>query len=505
MLLRHLYLCLLLLVSSLAIHSQEHSTALPLVYIDTHDTPIGRESRTPATMTIVASAEADSLLLPPHPIAIKVRGKTAALYPKKSYSIEFVDSSQQETDVSLLGMRSDDDWILDAMYVDHARMRNRLCTDIWNAYNRIPHSDNEPKSLNGTRGTFVEVILDGEYNGLYCLTERIDRKQLKLKKHNGTQRGVSYKAVTWDNIMGYCSYDPYASTESLLWNGFELTYPDTPSTAAWQYLQALLEYLSADHTSDATFTDEIHRHLHLDNLVDYTLLITALYAPDNVAKNLYLSIYDTQADHRFFFTPWDMDATFGRTYDGSLIEQYAFSGSVPFGNQLISRLWHGDAQQFRKALAQRWHELRHTTLAPDSIAARIHTYQQLLESSGAFAREQARWPELCAENLAAEVSFMTTWYARNAQIIDSTLAQATTITPPHTASTPPHYTITEGLLTIDTPHTTATLHSIQGKLLYSATLATAHRIALPHSGIYILRIAVGEHLYTYKIHHSYKL
>ena len=499
---RHLYTCLLMLAMPLAMICQERAATLPRIYIDTQGLAIGQDSRYPATLSIVSPSKADSVVLPPHPIGIKVRGKSAAQYPKKSYSIEFVDSARQETDISLLGMRNDDDWILDAMYVDHARMRNRLCTDIWNAYNRITHNTDEPKALNGTRGTFVEVILDGQYNGLYCLTERIDRKQLKLKKYKDTYRGVSYKAVTWDNLMGYCSYDPMAPTETLLWNGFEAEYPGTDSTAGWEYLKEFLELISAAHTSDETFYDEIHEHLHIDNLVDYTLLINAVYAPDNVAKNLYLSIYDVAHDRRFFFTPWDMDATFGRTYDGTLIHRYAFSESVPFGNQLISRLWDEDALQFKQLLAQRWSALRLTTLSPDSVAARIHAYQELFESSGAFAREQARWPELCADKLAEEVDFMTAWYARNVQVIDSVLAHTTATHPLADTSLPPGYTIQGDHLTVDTPHATVALYSLQGATLYSATCPTVHSIVLPHKGVYILCIAIDGEIYTYKIVHT---
>ena len=495
---RHLYIYILLLVLPLISRGQECSTALPLLHIDTHGSTIGKESRTAATLTNVSPSQPDIPLLTPHTIGIKVRGKTAAQYPKKSYSIEFVDSAQNETDVQLLGMRNDDDWILDAMYIDQARMRNRLCTDIWNAYNRIPHHAQEPEAINGTRGTFVEVYLNGEYNGLYCLTERIDRKQLKLKKYKDDYRGVSYKATTWDNLMGYCSYNPQAPTETLVWNGFESEYPGEASQAGWEYLQEFLEFLSAAHTPDEQFAAQVHQHIHLDNLIDYTLLINAVYALDNVVKNLYLNIYNVQTDHRFFFTPWDMDATFGRTYDGTLIDQYAFTGSVPFGNQLIARLWENDVHHFRQSLTQRWGELKHTTLSPDSVAARIHAYQELLESSGAFAREQTRWPQLCAPDLAQEVSFMTTWYARNVEAIDSALHHASTVPP---VELQPQFHITTQGITIEHPSTTVTLYSAHGQIVYSAYHATSHSISLPQRGTYIMHITTGDRTYTTKIYY----
>ena len=496
---RYLFALCILFAMPFRGYSQEQSIALPTIYIDTHGAAIGRDTRTPATITIIHTSPADSILLPSHSIGIKVRGKTSAGFPKKSYSIEFIDSTQTEIDVQLMDMRSDDDWILDAMYVDHARMRNRLCTDIWNAYNRIPHHDQEPEAINGTRGTFVEVMLNGEYNGLYCLTERIDRKQLKLKKYKDEHRGVSFKAVTWDNLMGYCSYDPEAPTETLLWNGFESEYPGEASHAGWEYLQEFLEFQSAKHTTDEEFAKAIHQHVHWDNLIDYTLLVNAVYAPDNIAKNIYLSIYNVQADRRMFFTPWDMDATFGRTYDGSFLGEYGFTGSVPFSNQLIGRLWERNVDNFRQALIKRWNELKHTTLSPDSVAARINEYQKLFETTGAFAREQERWPALCAKDLAEETAFMNAWYTHNVAVIDSTLSNTDTEINWHQE---PQLYIADNHLIIDATDASVTLYSTRGNVLYNAISTTQHRIALPYTGIYLIRITDKAGTYTQKILHS---
>lgn len=43
-------------------------------------------------------------------------------------------------------MRSDNNWILDAMAVDRARMRNRVSTDLWLAFSTKPyHAAYTPK------------------------------------------------------------------------------------------------------------------------------------------------------------------------------------------------------------------------------------------------------------------------------------------------------------------------------------------------------------------------
>jgi hypothetical protein len=132
------------------------------------------------------------------------------------------------------------------------------------------------------------------------------------------------------------------------------------------------------------------------------------------------------------------------------------------------------------------------------VAARIHAYQELLESSGAFAREQARWPQLCAPDLAQEVSFMTFWYARNVEAIDSALYHSSTV--PSLELQPQLHITTQGI-TIDSPNAMVTLYSTHGQMLYNAYQHTSHSIALPQRGTYIIHITTGDRTYTTKIYY----
>lgn len=141
----------------------------------------------------------------------KYRGATALNQPKKSFNIKLKDPSDQKLFRSFFGLREDNNWILDAMAIDPGRMRNRVSTDLWNDFSRLPyHSATESNIINGTRGQFVELFINDQYNGLYCMTEKVDRKQLKLKKYDDstqTVRGVLYKSSSWtySNFLGHYS------------------------------------------------------------------------------------------------------------------------------------------------------------------------------------------------------------------------------------------------------------------------------------------------------------
>ena len=72
---------------------------------------------------------------------------------------------------------------MDAGQADLFRLRNRIATELWNDIASKPYyADQETDVLTGVRGQVVEVYLNNEYRGIYCLTECMDRKQLKIKK-----------------------------------------------------------------------------------------------------------------------------------------------------------------------------------------------------------------------------------------------------------------------------------------------------------------------------------
>ena len=110
----------------------------------------------------------------------------------RHYKIKFDDNH------SFFGLRNDNKWILDAGQADIFRLRNRIATELWNDFATKPYYINEqPKALSGVRGEVVEVYLNDEYRGIYCFTECMDRKQLKLKKfdQDGTIHGTLWKST----------------------------------------------------------------------------------------------------------------------------------------------------------------------------------------------------------------------------------------------------------------------------------------------------------------------
>jgi hypothetical protein len=264
-------------------------------------------------------------------ISVNVRGASSRVFPKKSYAVHLVDGSGADSDASLMGLRNDNSWILDAMYIDQSRMRNRLCTDIWNSYNNVPHIASEPTALNGTRGYMTEVFLNNKYWGIYCLTEKLDRKQLKLKK----EYGVSYKANERGPEVDLKGISPYDNNKGT-WGNWELSYPDLGDTPApdWKYLYDFVNFVSS--TSKDDFTSQVADKVDVNNMVDYYIFINILSAQDNETKNTFLSIYDYRKASKFFYSPWDLDSTLGRLWNGEKSTNFLMG---PGDNNLLDRLY----------------------------------------------------------------------------------------------------------------------------------------------------------------------
>ena len=304
-------------------------------------------------------------------------------------------------------------------------MRNRVATDLWNDFSSDPYYKSEEKNLiNGTRGHFVEVFLDDAYWGLYCMTERIDRKQLKLKKYQEetqTIRGLLYKSETWSysTMMGYVpdwgpntNYNlPGFNNYSTSWEGYDGKYPDLEDGEPfdWQPLYDAVEF--AGKSSAYAFRNEVEYYFDIPVWADYYLFIELILASDNHGKNVYLSVYDITESEKMLITPWDLDGVFGRRWNGSKVNSQLnfieFIVTHEHGeHNLLRRLKENNVIGFNDILKKRYDELRFTWFSEESLIERFEKYMDLFAQSGAGTRESERWGGL---NFTQEMDYFDDW------------------------------------------------------------------------------------------------
>ena len=406
-------------------------TSLPLITISTTETIVNEPKRVCHVSLIdpLNRTNNNQHYFPPHRAGIEIRGGLAQAFPKKSYAIEFwhpdIDEEVEEG-TSLLGIRNDGDWILDAMYVDRARIRNRVSMDLWTDINKVPHLAHKPNAVNGSRGYFVEVFLNDTYLGLYCLSDRVDRKQLKLDM----KEGFSYKASHWSLSTEFISGEASYNNSSDTWDGWELSYQSENSATLspmvkWEPLRDFIRFTVNSTNSD--FKSKLETKIDFANLVDYLLVTNALGADDNTGKNSFFSIYNN-ANSRFFITAWDFDATWGRKWEGSKIDlrdkEFIGVTGTPRAdsrycrpNAFFQRLMRENPSNIKQQMKVRWQQLRSDELSHNKLANRVEEYKQLLMSSGAYDRERSRWPGT-VEELNSETAFMISWMQNRLRQMD---------------------------------------------------------------------------------------
>ena len=427
-------------------------TFLPIVELNCSSVNSKAYTTGSLRVTDPASLGYDSLMI----AAFKYRGASSSNYPKRSYAIKLRDENGNSVDRKLLGYRSDNNWILDAMYIDLACMRNRVATDLWNAFECKPYyADREKKVRTGTRGKFVEVILNGQWWGLYCMTEKMDRKQLKLKKFvpaslsttgENEVHGVLYKSNQWtyEVFMGHESNDdndykqviyPHkkeSDYKNILgqetWCEYEFKYPDYEDEAVeWRPLHDAANMVA---TSFILNIDSVKSRFDYPMLRDYYLFIDLLLATDNHGKNLFWYAYDTQGPEgdKLSLAPWDLDGTFGQDWDGVITNTKDVT--LDF-DTYIKNYEHGQfaifdliksRSEWQQDLKDRYAELRiKGVISGDSIANRFANYASLFEASLADQREQNMWSKTYHsrhKDIQGGATYAESWIRRRVNWLD---------------------------------------------------------------------------------------
>ncbi len=317
-----------------------------------------------------------------------LRGNTSRMYPKKGYKLSLIQNTASGTSVnnkkSLFGMRKDDDWILYAIYNDETKIRDRLSIDLWNSFGAGAVSEN---AVYGTNLTYVELIVDNSYCGLYGLMEPIDSKQLNLSSEDYLYKRKNPGGLVYEKFSA--ANDPEIELE-----GFEIK-AGKMDEQAWEPLAELSWVLYG--TTDEEFIETATTLIDEDNAMRMWLFIQIITGHDQRAKNVFYAARYEREQYKFYFAPWDMDLTWGNVSVGEINPLYTefewetYDDMVPWdtAERLISLNVNGAAEKMQELYTQ----LRDTVLSDEALEAEIKNLDALLRNSGAYQRDWERWSE----------------------------------------------------------------------------------------------------------------
>lgn len=407
--------------------------SLPLVNINVETDKVSKPDYTAATIEIADPlARTDGNTTVTFNCKVKYRGASSMNYDKKCFAIKLLDNNGKSLDANILGIRSDDTWLLDAMAVDRLRMRTRVNYDTWNAMSTTPYKTDYNRR-NGTMGYFVELFINGEYHGLYCLSDKINRKLLGLKKtkedsdNNVTIKGVIYKCASRGASSKFSGYDNESMNEAQ-WNSWELDYPDEyPSATAYTPMKNFIDFCST--TSDKEFAASVGDNLQMQNFIDYHVLLLSQGLSDNNMKNTFMSIVDITKGKRMMITPWDLDSSLGENDKGTYNDELA-SNELALSVKTYERLWNNNVGDYRNKVAERWQQLCNDgILSKEAFDKRIDDYVEALTVSGAWQREYDKWnnnPVALKKDLHEEAQYVKEWYSKNYDNLANTVFSTST-------------------------------------------------------------------------------
>ena len=352
---------------------------------------------------------------------------------KRNYKIKTLNEKGKKQEISLLGMREDNNWILDAGQVDLFRLRNRIATEIWNEFASKPYyALKEPKAKSGVAGKVVEVILNNEYRGIYSLTEAMDRKELKLKKYDDINQefhGLLWKVSSWDKAQFQDIAEDYDNTKET-WHAFETKYPDFEDVNPTDYSPLYNAINFVVNSDDETFKKEIAEYFDIPVLIDYQIFLEVLKPIDNCGKNMYWGIYDVARDKKLTLAIWDLDASVGQDWHCStpLHPEYVSPDTelgIKEAFNLYTRLSTLNVDNYNQKVSDRYHELRKTYFSEENLISKYQGYYNMLVKSGAASREENKWSEDSdiggyPLNFKEEIEYIKNWIIQRLNYLDST-------------------------------------------------------------------------------------
>jgi len=339
-------------------------------------------------------------------IMIEHRGSTSQALPKKPYGFSTKQpDNTTNNNVSLLGMPSENDWVLNSLAFDPSMIRDMLSYDL-----------SRNLGSYASRGQYVEVIENGDYKGVYILMERIKRDSKRVNISNMSTNDNSLPDVSGGYIV---KADKLTGGDVVAWqmqgpagiSNFIYHFPKPEVITPFQgsYIQGYFFNLDTrTNPANPSASDGYPDLIDIPSFIDFMLIAEV---SSNVDAYQLSTFFHKDRGGKLRAGPvWDYNLSFGNDlffwgYDRSLTNVWQFNNNDNTGPYFWLRLFNDPT--YKCHFAKRWFE----TTAPggplhyETIEGIIDYYTDLLEESA--AREQQRWGTVGGR--LTNVQEMKTW------------------------------------------------------------------------------------------------
>ena len=409
---------------------------LPLIIIDTYGAEIPDEPRIPAYMGIIDNESGVNQLTDDFNdydghITIERRGNSSQWNDKRPYRFETVDQDGENNNVELLGMPEENDWVLYAPWQDKTMIRNVLAYQLSNDMGRY-----------ASRTRYVELYLNGDYQGIYVLMEKIkrDNDRVNISKLNPEEiegddlTGGYILKFDWfftgDNIGGFQS-----DNDGITYN-YHYPKPSDIVPEQEEYIQNYIDDFENIMLSN-NYADSIIGYpsmMNVESFVDFILVQELAKNVDAYRLSTYIYKDKDSIDNRLTAGPvWDFNHGFGNCDYGQTWEPENWLLEYnPEGGDQMSFWWEllWQDENFREKVSARYSELRSNIFSESHIFEIIDNSVNHLGES--INRNFLKWPVLgiylwpnfqVFDTYEEEILYLKSWISQRLSWMDSQILQ----------------------------------------------------------------------------------
>ncbi len=429
-----------LLVSAKVFGQNFDSSTLPIILIQTNQ-EIPDEPKIEGNIGIIYNGDgtinalSDTLSFESN-VAIETRGNSTQGFEKKTYSFELKTDNWVDKSEPLLGMGKEEDWILHAMVIDKSQLRIPMSFDLFRS---MGHYASDYR--------FVELVLNGEYQGLYILCEKIKRDDDRVDIARLDEDDIAGDSLTggyilridwWDEQEGFFSDFESMSGDPQFFHWY---YPkaDEIKDQQAEYIMNHID-LFQEAVLDPSFTNSLGKkytdYIDLSVFADFLLINEFSKNSDGYKLSTYLHKDKDSKDGRIKMGPiWDFDQTYGLS---TVCSSHQTDGWTYLQNQddctdLESMpLWWARMMEdpvFVNHLKCRWEKAKENQYNEDSIFSWIDS--NVLNLQEPLDRNFERWdfigeqiwiePDPFPQTYVGEIDYLKSWISNRIAWIDANI------------------------------------------------------------------------------------
>ncbi len=387
-----LFILLINICSVNNVFGQVISTNLPIIKITTQSAILD-EPKVGGNMEVIDNQNKinniKDLPTAKYLIGVEYRGSTSqSLSLKKPLGIETRNEKGDNLNVGILGLPAENDWVMIAPYSDKSLMRDHLSYTFARAMNRY-----------ASRTRYVELILNGSYQGVYILGEKIKQGKNRVDIAKLKETDISGDDLTGGYILKIDKGTGSASrgwnsayTSGSVTNRFQVEYPkiEVIKDVQFNYIRNIVnDFESRLQSSDFKDLEKGYdKVIDVNSFIDFFLLNELTRNVDGYRLSTYFFKDKDSKNKKLIMGPvWDFNLAFGNAdyCDGWKTSGWAFKFNAicPTDGYTVPFWWDKLLQDsnFQIKLKARWNALRNGALADEKIYGQVDSVKNVLKDA----------------------------------------------------------------------------------------------------------------------------